>query len=410
MAIKSALVILALFLISTAFAQADLPPWNWSAYSGTVQWSVTVTEDQSGCQGPVLTDVYDVPISFSHSSATMGDVGHGPATGNFISGNILHMGSRKVSDSPGSSTLSAYDVYFTTDCSAFAAKYTWDYSGPDGGCSGSTKLAGSNSGGCPLLPGTCRSGLDCNATSSCVNGVCVPTQTQGVCNSDSDCNSGKVCVNNVCVSGGSSPEPPAPIDIQLESARKDLNNDLLTRKYKDQLMEELERSYGWYSPGSYEAGYAKNIQETIPKQMASVQGDIDKAEATLETKYKAILATDPSNVQANWDMAELRKSQGNNADYQTYIDRALGKITENQAQEVKTNVQSSLGLQTTPTAGNSKVVQQVGTELKEIKSMGGVEISQLTQKQQSSLMKNLVMMALFDKNGDVLSKLDIKFK
>ena len=409
---RSIVIALAAFflLLPLASAQASPEPWNWSAYTGTVQWQVTVTEDQSACQGPVLTNTYAVPINFDLSLATMGDVGHGPATGAFVSPNVLHIAGRTVSDPPGSSTLSDYNVYFTTDCTAFAAKYTWDYSGPDGGCSGSTNLAGTNPSGCPLMPGTCRSGLDCNSTSSCVDGVCVPTPTQATCTSDSQCNSGNVCVNNVCVAGQSPPPPPTPLAAQLATAEQALNNDLLLRQYEDSLQQELIRSSGWHPPGSYEEGYAKMVQDTYPRQMASVQTEIDNAEADLETKYQAILSQDPTNVQANWDMAELRKSQGNYADYKTYMDRSLGKITDSQAQAVQATVQSSLGLQTAPTPDTSKIVQQVGVEKKEIKSMGGVDFSTLTPQQQSNVIKNLLLLSLFDKNGDVISGLDIKFK
>ena len=63
-------------------------------------WQVTVTEDQSACSGPVLTNQYSVPIQFSAGSAVMGDVGHGSAGGTFISGNILHIPSRSVADPP----------------------------------------------------------------------------------------------------------------------------------------------------------------------------------------------------------------------------------------------------------------------------------------------------------------------
>ena len=222
--------------------------------------------------------------------------------------------------------------------------------------------------------------MDCNTTSSCVDGVCVPTQTQGACTSDSDCNSGNVCVNGACVAGAPPAPPPAPIAVQLATARQELDNDLLLRQSEDRLMTELEQSTGWFPPGSPEEAYAKMARDNDPRQMASLQAEIDKAEADIETKYQAILAVDPGNAQANWDMAELRKSQGNDADYQTYMNRALGKISDSQAQAVQTDVQTSLGLQTAPTPGTSTVVQHVGSEVKEIKSMGGVDISQLTQQ------------------------------
>ena len=137
-------------------AAADVPQalWSWNTYQGTAMWQVTVIEDQTGCEGPVLTNTYAVPIQFRGNSAVMGDVGHGSAGGTFTSGNILHIPSRSVADPPGESTLSPYDIFFTTDCSAFAAQYSWDYSGSDGSCSGTTKLNGANTNGCPAAAGS----------------------------------------------------------------------------------------------------------------------------------------------------------------------------------------------------------------------------------------------------------------
>ena len=115
---------------------------EWNTYTGTVTWWVTVTEDQSACSGPVLTNRYSVPIQFNAGSAVMGDVGHGSAGGMFTSDNILHIDGRTVVDPPGESALSPYDVQFSPDCSAFTAKYTWAYTGSDGNCDGSTSLSG----------------------------------------------------------------------------------------------------------------------------------------------------------------------------------------------------------------------------------------------------------------------------
>jgi hypothetical protein len=130
-------------------AEVALPPWTWNTYHGTEQWRVTVTEDQSGCDGPVLTNQFTVPIDFRLATAVMGDVGHGEATGTFASGNTLHFPARTVSDPPGTSALSDYDLVFTPDCSGFTGSYRWYYSGPDGACSGTTSLSGVNPKGCP---------------------------------------------------------------------------------------------------------------------------------------------------------------------------------------------------------------------------------------------------------------------
>ena len=139
------LVILVLIVVPVA-ADVELPPWSWNTYSGTQAWIVTVTE--TGCDAS-FSNQFTVPITFANGTAVMDDVGHGKSEGTFASPNILHFTGRTVADPPGSSQLSEYDLFFTTDCSAFAGKYSWSYSGPDGSCDGTTTLNGVNRNGCP---------------------------------------------------------------------------------------------------------------------------------------------------------------------------------------------------------------------------------------------------------------------
>jgi hypothetical protein len=145
------LTLLILFgvLLPLLSAQASQSTWSWNTYTGVSHWHVVATEDDTDCQAGINTESYDITIQNKGQTATMGDVGHGPAEGTFISPNILHIPGRTVNDPPGSSTLSDYDVLFTTDCSAFAARYTWEYTDQAGSCSGSTSLSGTNSAGCP---------------------------------------------------------------------------------------------------------------------------------------------------------------------------------------------------------------------------------------------------------------------
>ncbi len=405
------LFILVLFLISTAYA--DTTPWAWNSYVGVSHWKVTYSEDDTACGNdpPIVTGQYTTDIKHNLASASLEDV-HGPVSGTFVSGNVLDIKKRTVPDQGGTSTIYDYSLFFTTDCGSFAGSYKWDYSDQYQSCSGTTKLSGTNTqSGCPILePSSCQTSLDCNTTSSCVNNVCVPTQTQGMCTKDTDCNSGNICSNGACVSAPPLQPPPTPIAVQLVSARSDLEKDLLSRKYLDHLTEQLIQASGWYPPGSPEEGYAKVIRDQNPGLMKNALDGIDKSEADIEAKYQAILAVDPSNVQANWDMAQLRKGQAKFDDYQNYLDKSLGKITDNQANAIKSDVQSSLGLQNTPTKDTSKVVQQLGNEEKQITSVAGIDVTTLTQKQRNNLMQGILVMSLFDKNGDVLSSLNIQFK
>jgi len=300
-------IIIILVFLAPVAADVPLPPWSWNTYSGTNTWQVTVTE--SGCGEGASTDQYSVPIQYNYSTAVMGDVGHGPARGTFLSGNILHIPGRRVSDPPGSSTLSAYDVFFTTDCSAFAAKYDWEYSGPDGSCSGTTTLNGANNRGCPA------------STAVAV----VPS------------------VAPAAGSFGSS---------ELAAARSDLIEDLADRQMRDVTSFLLK---------------SKMIREdTATKMNAQDDAAIAAMDKKIEGKYQAILDKDPANFYANMDMAELRKSQGRLDDYIRYVNAALSntKVAESTAEAIRQDIMAKNNLQEWPTPANSFAIASLGPDVR----------------------------------------------
>jgi hypothetical protein len=131
---------------SSVCSGTDLPVEQ--ANESLTNWQVTVNEDDSACNGVGYSNTYGITIRLNQTSGTMGDIGHGPATGAF-DGKTLHIEARTVPDGSGTSRLSSYDVVFSDDCTSFNAEYSWDYTGPDGDCSGTTKLAGTNPQGCP---------------------------------------------------------------------------------------------------------------------------------------------------------------------------------------------------------------------------------------------------------------------
>ncbi len=288
-------------LLPLLYAQVSMPPWNWSQYSGTSQWQVTVTEDQTGCQGPIFTNKYGVTIQHNLTTAVMGDVGHGPASGTFISGNILHFNSRTVDDSPGTSTLSDYDIFFTTDCASFAGKYTWDYSGSDGSCSGSTSLAGTNIQGCPAPP--------------------IEIQP-------------------------SKPPEQTP-EEQVAGARTDLGSDF-----------DLRDQIKFLNLQSLLTGESK------ASEIKDVQAKIDALEPSIEAKYKAVLDANPNNFEANVDMAELKRSQGLKHEYYEYMDRAAnsGAVTADVRDAMEKRVAKDLGFSTFPKPANSLLMRKEATE------------------------------------------------
>jgi len=300
------LFLILVFMVPVA-ADVPLPPWSWNSYTGTNVWQVTVTEDQSGCGGGVYTNQYSVPIQYDNSTAVMGDVGHGPARGTFISGNILHIPGRTVDDPPGTSKLSEYDVFFTTDCTAFAAKYRWDYSGSDGSCSGTTTLNGTNSLGCPAA---------------------------------------------VPVVPAVPPASGSYLSSDLATARYDLTQDLSSRNERDSTTSLLN---------------AKKIPEdTANRIIAADTATINAKEATIEGQYQAILDKDPANFYANMDMAELKKSQGKLDDYIRYVDAALAntKVAQSTADAIRNDIMAKNNLGEWPTPSNSYVIAMLGPDVR----------------------------------------------
>jgi len=309
------ILVIAAILVPVS-AEVSLGAWSWNTYQGTEQWSVTVREDQSGCEGPVLTNQYTVPIEFRLATAVMGDVGHGPATGTFTSGNTLHMESRKVDDPPGTSVLSAYDVVFTPDCSGFTASYRWDYSGPDGACSGTTSLSGVNPKGCPASQAA----------------PTVPT---------------------------AAPASGEAVAGMIAGARYDLDQYLATSDQRTSQERDIVASE---IRGQGDASWTTQARQQVAQETAQMNTMGPKVEG----EYAAILDKDPTNFWANMDMAQLKKSQGKLDEYVDYVNRALSneKIAEGTRDAVKKDIAEKNNLPGFPTPDTSFFIQKLGPDVR----------------------------------------------
>ena len=297
------LVILICLVVPVA-ADVSMPPWSWNTYSGTQAWIVTVTE--TGCDN-TFSNQFTVPITFANGMAVMGDVGHGESKGTFASANILHFPGRTVADPPGSSQLSEYDLFFTTDCSAFAGKYSWSYSGPDGSCDGTTTLNGVNRNGCPA-PAVVPS---------------IPT--------------------------------PAPasnsLAADIAAAQRDLNT-LTDLQYTQAINDITPRFANLFATndGMSSDGRRNRITE-LNRQT--------------ENELQAILLQDPNNYDANMGMAELKKSQRNINEYIQYLNAALNsrEVAENKVNDLQKNIAQQNNFATWPTPSNSGAVSEADSEI-----------------------------------------------
>lgn len=143
-------VVFLVYIIVFSSLAVQAEDFVWETYQGATQWSVSVTEDESGCGGGKKVHSIALQLQHNQKSVGVGNWGHGPTKGTF-SGNTLSIPERTIPDSGGTSKLYAFNVEFTPDCSGFAGAYRWDYRGQGQSCSGSTSLRATRTdgNGCP---------------------------------------------------------------------------------------------------------------------------------------------------------------------------------------------------------------------------------------------------------------------
>ena len=300
-------LILLIAVVAPVAADVELPPWSWSTYSGTQAWTVTITD--SGCD---YNNNYQttVSIKFANGTAVMDDDGHGKAAGTFASPNILHIQGRTVDDPPGSSQISAYDLFFTTDCSAFAGKYSWSYSGPDDSCSGTTTLSGVNRNGCPAPAGA----------------PSVPAVAPALNNQFS---------------------------AETAAADRDLStlNDLQYTQNSNDINPQFARLANLLGQGD---GLSSD----------ELKSRIAELSQKTENELQAILVKDPYNFDANYDMAQLKKSQHRDDAYLQYLNAAMtSKVTEKKVEDLPKNIAVQNGFTTMPTRSSSVAVSQEDSDI-----------------------------------------------
>ncbi|MBI4451425.1 hypothetical protein HY642_05605 [Candidatus Woesearchaeota archaeon] len=78
-----------------------------------------------------------------------------------------------------------------------------------------------------------------------------------------------------------------------------------------------------------------------------------------ERKYRDVLAKDPGNFWANWDMAELKKKQGDGAEYFKYFNAALSNenIYQKTRAEMKQQALEKLQISAWPTRDKSPILR-----------------------------------------------------
>ena len=304
--ILSLVLIAGLFLPHAAAAVAAPSASIFGNYVGSTQWSVDVTEDLGACGGSSFTYSRTIYIDHYIDSAIVGDWGHGSARGTF-SGNRLRMPARSIPDGAGDSNLAAFDIVFEADCSGFSGRYSWNYYDLEFACSGSTSLRATRLGGteCP---------------------------------------------------GSETPERAEEQARVINSARADLKN-----------LEELRREAKYLQDDITEASAGGVSSEELAQLRADLrakQEQLDLLQSKVESSYDDILKKDPNNFWANWDMAELRKDEGNYGAYFDYFDTAASSehmylITR---ADLERKAAVDLGLSQFPTVDRSIMMRRITSD------------------------------------------------
>lgn len=310
----SFLVVFLLFItVLTALTiQAADSGFVWENHQGVSQWSVAVTEDESGCGGSSKTSSRAVLIQHNLKIADVGNWAHGSARGTF-SGNTLSVPERTIPDSGGMSKLYAFNIVFTPDCSGFVGKYRWDYRGSGQSCSGSTSLRGTKTGG-----------KGCPEAKEQKTEVAAGEQKTEV---------------NVVREG---------LDRLLS-----LNKEIRALDRKIALLGEQELN-AEKSP----------LRTELYSDLHRKVNQAEILQPKIEENYRKILNKDPDNFWANWDLAELEKSRGNHKAYFDYFDRAVtNERTESVSKQLKKKAADDLGLSEFPEIVRSPTVRKISDDM-----------------------------------------------
>ncbi len=313
------LLLLSVFCLNILNAQATGSPstFTWENYRGTSQWSVTVTEDDTGC-GAVqpATDVIPITIRHDfHGGASTSDLPHSPWSGTF-SGNMLTIPARSVSDPPGTTSIPTVTISFSSDCRTFSGYYQWDYSGPDQSCSGTTRFsaARTDAQSCP-----------------------VPTPPPP-------------------------PPPPAVTPEQVADARQSLDTTIAA----DGQVKEWSDQISKYALNHPNDPLDPTFDEYDQHKLADARAAQQQANAESEAKYAALLKNDPNNYWLNMDMAELKKAEGDKAGYAQYVSQAVGignaNVYESTREKVVAQALADTGLPAVPTVQTSPALNRLATD------------------------------------------------
>ena len=303
------LLVLAAFLLPLLHAST----WTWENYQGTSQWSVSVTDDETACgyDSPFYKTI-SVTIQHDSPRASTNDLPHGPWSGTF-SGNTLYVPGRGVPDSGGTTVVPDVSIVFTPDCRGFSGGYHWSWSDSQQSCTGTVSFNGR------------RVGAD-----SCPEQAPQPP-----------------------------PEPPPEVtQAQIADARHDLDGTL-------PLANNVNLMKWFISAHVYDAGRSPEPEDYADDYLKRQAKLLEQKQADVEAKYKALLQNDPTNFWLNWDMAELKKSEG---DYHAYFD-FLNAATDNKdiwertRLQMRDQAQKDLGMSAPPTPATSPALNRLSKDV-----------------------------------------------
>ena len=172
-------------------------------------------------------------------------------------------------------------------------------------------------------------------------------------------------------------------------------------------------SYTWYYSDSYGSCSGSTTlrgtsidstgcpaQTPQEKSITAIRAETDDAQK--QEDYESILANDPNNFWANWDMAELKKKEGSYTDYLRYFNGAMSNenILSDTKDKMKSEVAKKLHLSQFPTA-NTCPLLRVETD-EESSWNGGLiyDVNVLKEAVPDKGIRSIYLWGIFGPNND----------
>jgi hypothetical protein len=137
-------------------------------------------------------------------------------------------------------------------------------------------------------------------------------------------------------------------------------------------------------------------------QIADSREELKTLEPKVENQYAAIFVRDPNNFNANWDMAQFKKAEGQIPAFVTYVNTALSdeKVAVSKRDDLRRYVAGQMNAADVPTPDNSNFVRQAGIDGDAVQSAYGYDLAKAKENKETEGLN----LFLFFTSGSIAEK------